>query len=214
MVEDSLTPVKNQETVIYAGDAPYVYGYTTINAGADVGDGGWGDNTIPISNMSTANVEKLRSFTYTVHAPQDGYYDITAEYDGAGNGSDTRAIALLVDGKVGAYEFKHLDNTNTSGGRVNLGVYLTAGDHVLTFTAPAKRTAEDDCGTGDASTTKNVSWFNYNEIYLYGGLSKSVIQSNPKLDWWYAEAEYKDEGYALWHTYNTTENNNDANNEF
>ena len=214
MVEDSLTPVKNQETVIYAGDAPYVYGYTTINAGANVGDGGWGDNTIPISNMSTANVEKLRSFTYTVHAPQDGYYDITAEYDGAGNGSDTRAIALLVDGKAGAYEFKHLDNTNTSGGRVNLGIYLTAGDHVLTFTAPAKRTAEDDCGTGDASTTKNVSWFNYNEIYLYGGLSKSVIQSNPKLDWWYAEAEYKDEGYALWHTYSTTETSSDAKRDY
>ena len=214
MVEDSLTPVKTQENIIYAGDAPYVYGYTTVNAGANVGDGGWGDNTIPISNMSTSNVEKLRSFTYTMNAPQNGYYDITAEYDGAGNGSDTRAIGLLIDGTPYAYEFKHLDNTNTSGGRVNLGVYLTAGDHVLTFTAPAKRTAEDDCGTGDASTTKNVSWFNYNEIYLYGGLTKSVIQSNPKLDWWYAEAEYKDEGYALWHTYNATENNTDAKRDY
>lgn len=214
MVESSLTPVKAQETVIYAGDAPYVYGYTTINAGANVGDGGWGDNTIPISNMSTANVEKLRSFTYTVSAPEDGYYDITAEYDGAGNGSDTRAIGLLVDGTAYAYEFNHLDNTNTSGGKVNLSVYLTEGDHVLTFTAPAKRTSEDDCGTGDASTTKNVAWFNYNEIYLYGGLTKAVIQSNPKLDWWYAEAEYKDEGYALWHTYGTTEINTDAKRDY
>lgn len=214
MVEDSLTPVKAQQTLIYAGDAPYVYGYTTVVAGANVGDGGWGDNTIPISEMSTSNVEKLRSFTYTVNAPKNGYYDITACYDGAGNGSDTRAIALLVDGKASVYEFNHLDNTNTSGGKVNLCVYLTAGDHVLTFTAPAKRTAEDDCGTGNASTTKNVSWFNYNQIYLYGGLTKSVIQANPKLDWWYAEAEYKDQGYALWHTYSTTETSTDAKRDY
>lgn len=214
MVEDSLTPVKAQETVVYAGDAPYIYGYTTINAGGYIGDGGWGDNTIPISNMSTSNVTSLRSFTYTVNAPENGYYDITACYDGAGNGSDTRAIGLLVDGKAYAYEFNHLDHTNTSGGKVNLSVYLTAGDHVLTFTAPAKRTAEDDCGTGDASTTKNVAWFNYNGLYLYGGLSKSVIQSNPKLSWWYAEAEYQDEGYALWHTYNTTETNTDAKRDY
>lgn len=212
--EHTVTAVKAQETVLHAGDAPYVYGYTTVNAGANVGAGGWGDNTIPISNMSTSNVEKLRSFTYTVNAPQNGYYDITVEYDGAGNGSDTRAIGLLVDGKAYAYEFKHLDNTNTSGGKVNLSVYLTEGDHVLTFTAPAKRTAEDDCGTGNASTTKNVSWFDYNEIYLYGGLTKSVIQSNPKLDWWYAEAEYRDAGYALWHTYGTTETSTDAKRDY
>ena len=205
--EHTVTAVKTQETVLHAGDAPYVYGYSTVNAGANVGDGGWGDNTIPISNMSTSNVEKLRSFTYTVNAPRNGYYDITAEYDGAGNGSDTRAIGLLIDGTPYAYEFKHLDNTNTSGGKVNLSVYLTEGDHVLTFTAPAKRTAEDTCGN-------NVSWFNYNEIYLYGGLTKSVIQSNPKLDWWYAEAEYKDEGYALWHTYNATENSTDAKRDY
>lgn len=214
MVEDSLTPVKAQQTILYAGNAPYVYGYTTINADANVGDGGWGDNTIPIASMSTANVESLRSFTYTVNAPQDGYYDITAEYDGAGNGSDTRAIGLLVDGTPYAYEFKHLDNTNTSGGKVNLGLCLSKGDHVLTFTAPAKRTADDDCGTGNASTTKNVAWFNYNELYLYGGLTQSVIQSNPKLDWWYAEAEYKDQGYALWHTYSATETNTDAKRDY
>lgn len=214
MVESSLTPVKAQQTTLYAGNAPYVYGYTTINADANVGDGGWGDNTIPIDTMSVSNVEKLRSFTCTVNAPQNGYYDITAEYDSAGNGSDTRAIGLLVDGTPYAYEFKHLDNTNTSGGKVNLGLYLTKGDHVLTFTAPAKRTADDDCGTGDASTTKNVSWFNYNEIYLHGGLTQAVIQSNPKLEWWYAEAEYKDEGYALWHTYSTTETSTDAKRDY
>ena len=207
MVEDSLTPVKAQETIIYAGDAPYVYGYTTVNPGSNVGDGGWGDNTIPISNMSTSNVEKLRSFTYTVSAPQTGYYDITAEYDGAGNGSDTRAIGLLIDGVPYAYEFKHLDNTNTSGGRVNLGVYLTVGDHVLTFTAPAKRTAEDDCGTGDASTTKNVSWFNYNEIYLYGGLTKSEQQAVPQC---YKLIEAENQDYTNWSSYASSNQDSDS----
>ena len=210
----AVEPVKAQETVVYAGDAPYVYGYTTVNAGGSVGDGAWGDNTIPVSNMSTSNVTSLRSFTYTVNAPEDGYYDITACYGSAGSGSETRAVGLLVDGTAYAYEFNHVDSTNTSGGKVNLSVYLTEGDHVLTFTAPAKRTADDDCGTGDASTTKNVSWFNYNAVYLYGGLTQSVIQSNPKLEWWYAEAEYQDEGYALWHTYSATETNTDAKRDF
>ena len=203
----AVEPVKAQETVLRAGDAPYVYGYTTINAGGSVGDGGWGDNTIPVSNMSTSNVEKLRSFTYTVNAPEDGYYDITAEYDSADGKSNTRALGLLVDGKPYAFEFNHVDNAAGSGGKVNMSVYLAEGNHVLTFTAPAKRTSADTCGN-------NISWFNYNELYLHGGLQKAVIQSNPKMDWWYAEAEYKNEGYALWHTYNNTENNNDAKRDY
>ena len=214
MVESSLIPVKAQQQTLYAGNAPFIYGYTTINKNGHIGDGGWDDNTIPIDTMNTSNVSKLRSYTYTVNAPADGFYDITACYNDAGNGSDTRAIGLLVDGVTQAREFKHLDNTHTSGGSVNLSVYLTAGDHVLTITAPAKRTADDDCGTGDASTTKNVAWFSYNELYLYGGLTQSVIQSNPQLSWWYAEAEYKDEGYALWHTYSTTETNTDAKRDY
>ena len=200
-------PVKVQQTVLHAGDAPYVYGYTTINAGGSVGSGGWGNGALTVADMNTSNVDKTRSFTYTVNAPEDGYYDITVEYNSAASGSETNAIGLLVDGAAYPVEFTHFDNKSSDGGRANLSFYLAEGNHVLTITAPTKRTADDTC-------TGAIAWFDYNELYLYGGLTQSVIQSNPKLDWWYAEAEYKDEGYALWHTYSKTENSTDAKRDY
>lgn len=200
--------IASGEVTLYAGNAPYVAGYTTKNADGSIGDGNWGSYyQTAIADMNLSNAANLRGFTYTVNAPEDGYYDITAEFDSCASGADTYALGFLVDGKSVPREFAVMNsnsaaesaNDATLGHKVDFSVYLTKGDHVLTFTAPAKKTA------ADTDPTQNVVWFNYNQLYLYGGLTKSVIQSNPSMDWWYAEAEYQDQGYAVWHGFNATD---------
>ena len=179
---------------LYAGDAPYTYGYTTKNAGGSIGGGNWGglgSKTLAISDMSAANADKLRSFAYTVNAPEDGYYDLTVSFNSMTAGDDAKAIGVLVDGVAQAREFAFNAGGNKVKGYIDLSVYLTEGDHVLTITAPANRTS--------AETANNSDWCDYAELVLYGGLTQSVIQSNPKMEWWYAEAEYVEQGYAVSH---------------
>ncbi len=184
---------------LYAGDAPYTYGYTTKNAGGSIGGGNWGglgSKTLAIADMSAANADKLRSFAYTVNAPEDGYYDITVSFNSMTANDDAKAIGFLVDGAAQAREFVFNQAANAKGvnrnkGYIDISVYLTEGDHVLSITAPANRTS--------AETANNSDWCDYAELVLHGGLVQSVIQSNPKMEWWYAEAEYVEQGYAVTH---------------
>lgn len=186
---------------LYASDAPYIYGYKAPTVtGTSIGGGNWGglgSKTLAITDMSKANADKLRGFTYTVNAPENGYYDITVSFNSMTAGDDAKAIALLVDGVAQAREFVFNAGGNKVKGYIDLSVYLPKGNHVLTITAPANRTS--------AETANNSDWCDYAELLLYGGLTKSVIQSNPKMEWWYAEAEYQPEGYAVWHGFNATD---------
>ena len=200
--DSQVTAVSAQALTLNVGDAPYVNNYTAT-AGAGVGSASWSDRTIAINEMTTANVGSLPYVSYSVNAPADGYYDITAVIDNAEN--DTCAVAFMVDGKTQAREYV-FQTDGTAKANVDLSVYLTKGDHVLTRIAPTSRTDEDESANG--------IWCDYTQLILYGGLTQATIISNPKLEWWYAEAEFKDEGYALWHAYSTTETNNDAKRDY
>jgi len=200
--DSQVTAVKAQALTLNVGDAPYVKNYTAT-AGADVGSASWSDRTIAIDEMTTANVNSLPYVSYTVNAPADGYYDITAVIGNAEN--DTCAVAFMVEGKAQAREYV-FQTDGAAKAEVDLSVYLTEGDHVITLIAPTSRT--------DADESANGIWCDYTQLKLYGGLTQATIISNPKMDWWYAEAEFKDEGYALWHTYSTTETNNDAKRDY
>lgn len=197
--ENAVVPVAANTQTLFAGDAPYTYGYTTKNAGGSIGGGNWGSlgtKTLAISDMSAANADKLRSFAYTVNAPEDGYYDITVSFNSMTANDDAKAIGLLVDGVAQAREFIFNQVANDKGvnrnkGYIDISVYLTEGDHALSVTAPANRTS--------AETANNSDWCDYAELVLHGGLTQSVIQSNPKMEWWYAEAEYVEQGYAVSH---------------
>lgn len=212
-----VTAVAANMQTLYAGDAPYVYGYATLNAGGSIGGGSWGTESLmdltggqsvsktrPISEMNAQNARTLRGFTYTVNAPENGYYDLTVSFNSMTSGDDSKAIGFLVDGTAQAREFTFNQTANEKGvnrnkGYINLSVYLSKGNHVLTVTAPANRTS--------AETANNSDWCDYAELLLYGGLTQAVVQSNPCMDWWYAEAEYQTEGYSLWHTYTTAQSN-------
>lgn len=200
--DSQVTAVKAQGLTLNVGDAPYVKNYTAT-AGAGVGGASWSDRTIAIDEMTTANVDKLPYVSYTVNAPKDGYYDITAVIGNAQN--DTCAVAFMVDGKAQAREYV-FQADGTAKAEVDLSAYLTKGDHVITLIAPTSRT--------DADASADGIWCDYTQLKLYGGLTQATIMANPKMDWWYAEAEFKDEGYALWHTYSKTETNNDAKRDY
>ena len=142
--DSQVTAVKAQGLTLNVGDAPYVKNYTAT-AGAGVGGASWSDRTIAIDEMTTANVDKLPYVSYTVNAPKDGYYDITAVIGNAQN--DTCAVAFMVDGKAQAREYV-FQADGTAKAEVDLSAYLTKGDHVITLIAPTSRTDADASADG------------------------------------------------------------------
>lgn len=174
------------EQVLRPADTEALHGYANRNSNGSIGGGNWTEKPA-ISEMGYSNVEKTKSFTFTVTAPADGYYDITAEFALQKNSAD-RAIGLLVDGIPQAREYDYYDGQSSKdGGKglVDLSVYLTAGDHILTVTAPTKRTADDTCGNA-------FSWADFNSLTLRGGLVKADIQYSADGKYKYIQANNTD----------------------
>ena len=201
--DSRLAGVKAQTVDLLPANSQAVHNYGSFNSNGSIGGGSWGEK-LPIDAMSYDNIHKTKSFTFTVNAPKDGYYDITGAFGLQKNSAD-RAIGLLVDGVPPAREYDYFagqETTDGGKGLVDLSVYLTAGEHLLTVTAPTKRTAEDTCGNA-------FNWADYTKLTLRGGLTLAKVQRSS--DGKYKLLQANDSSVAFVHGYaNLSSSNSNA----
>lgn len=173
MLDARLTAVEAKDTLVNTGSSAYITGYRNI--GTSVGGGIRPSVDVAIDTLKPEQINSsINSISFTVNAPVDGYYDIFVGF-GFGGGVQDGAIAYLVDGVAEAREYSYMGDSSNNHGHgenyIDLGTYLTAGDHVITITCPLKRTASD--------TITLTDWCDLRNLHLTGGLSLAATQKDP-----------------------------------
>ncbi len=180
-VSSALTPVKRSEPVILEAETSKVVNRLKVQAGAE-GEEASGNvlgssdrkyvtsQRLTLNQLTRVTLRQVPYFSFTVNAPQDGYYPIRVAMATDGRLKNA-TIGMVVDGKMHAVEYARTDKT-TKGAMVDTLVYLTAGDHVLTFTTPMPAKA-------DPAANYSYYWCNYDYVMLYDGLTLAKQQKSP-----------------------------------
>lgn len=125
-----------------------------------------------IDKLTADQIRMVPYHSYTVDAPMDGYYSMSINMAGDGRLSESQ-IAMLVDGKVNSVKYNRAGKS-TADCRAIITVYLSKGEHVLTFTSPLPANAEEL-----ANTDYSHRWMNFDYITLHDGLKLSAVQKAP-----------------------------------
>lgn len=129
-----------------------------------------------LDQISLGNLKQIPYVSFTVEAPANGYYAMSM--DMATDGRLKRGtIGVLVDGQMNVVKYARTGKS-TAEGRADMLIYLTKGEHVLTFTIPMPE---------DATTEFNYSYnmANFDSLTLYDGLKLAKTQKAPT-----TEADY------------------------
>ncbi len=186
-LDTRLTPVKRSSPVKVEAETSKYYNRIKVQDGAESENAsgkvlGSTDRRymnalkLSLNKITSSNLRQVPYFSITVTAPQDGYYPINVAMAGDGRLAKS-TIGLMLDGKMRTITYVRTDKT-TKGAMVMTLVYLTKGDHVLTFTTPMPATA-------NPKANYSYFWANYDYVLLYDGLSLAKKQKAPT-----SEAEY------------------------
>lgn len=130
----------------------------------------WADlATIDMLSYAGNLVERWPFASAKVQAEKDGYYDITLN-TGMNTSATVTQLGMLVDGTSYSVPYK---NVSTAG--IDASVYLTEGDHVITFFVPMPANVYD---SREASWAY-YSWMDYNSITFGTGLT---VQNAPTIN--------------------------------
>ncbi len=178
-----------QSVTVNAGDAHYIANFGNVSS-ASLGGANYETAErckVTVENLDKFNFSNAPYFSYTVNAPADGYYDISLPITvGGANSTILDAtkdynIAIYVNEQATGAKFKVVDETVTNAkGIVNATIYLTAGDHALSFTSQLPW-SEADKG--------NYGWTDFTTLTLNGGLTISNTPIDPVGDINRLEAE-------------------------
>ncbi len=135
---------------------------------------------IKADTFTKNNLTDMPYFTLTVNAPADGWYDMTALVSPEKLFSTSPDyLGVIIDNTNYVYPFRgDTANGNVSDSerynvnKIDLTTYLTAGEHNLIITAPAP------LSTGGGRYMR----INFDAVLLYGGLTVSDTQTDPKPD--------------------------------
>ncbi len=166
------------KTTLYPGQSSYINYYTASgNNLGGLNSSALNQAGITFDNLKTvAQFSAIPYYSYTVNVPADGYYYME------------QTASVPATDAVSGYVVVRVDDTNykrgfikkdTSAGafKIDLGVYMTAGTHVVTVTAPLAY-------EGEITQTMNgnyPTWFDFRELVIYGNgtVSTDVEQQNP-----------------------------------
>lgn len=204
-VEKSLTGVKNSSTVLKAAEAACINKYDKgehpkIGSRLQGAKTGGDVREMTLDALNKYTLGKVSNFSYTVEAPENGYYDINIWMNVDWKYRTGFYMGIVVDGERVQYaRIEDVDMMQDDATEINGiadgTVYLTKGTHVLTFTQHLPRTA------GEQSVYKengwSSAWTNFYHIELFGGLKKASEQQDVvvKSDLYAIEAE--DSTYAI-----------------
>ncbi len=206
-VDNRLTPVKRSGPVMIEAENSKYYNKLKVQAGEETEDAsgkvlGSADRRyvsalkLTLDKLTGNNLRQVPYFSITVTAPQNGYYPIRVAMAGDGR-LKSSTVGMIVDGKLHTVEYTRTDKT-TKGAMVEALVYLTAGDHVLTFTTPMP-------AKSDPKANYSYFWANFDYVMLYDGLVLAKNQKAPTSEAEYARIEMED--HAL---FNLNKNNGTA----
>lgn len=170
-----LSAASNKLT-LYPGQATY-YNYYTVSGNSLGGlqSGAARDAGITFDNLKTAaQFSALPYYSYTIDVPEDGYYHIIQNANVHGDDKVTGHVVIRVDDvnyKRGFFKKK----TGNGTIKIDLGVYMTKGTHIVTITCPLTYEGE----VKQAKSGNFPTWFNMNDLVIYGGATKSETQKNP-----------------------------------
>ena len=192
-LDKRLTPIKHSAVVVEAENARY-YNRLTVQAGGkdEAASGKVLGNSdrkyvkglwATLDQFSNYNLKQIPWVSVTVTAPQNGYYPISVNMAGDGRLKQS-TVGMIVDGWMTPVTYVRTDKT-TAGAKVDVLVYLTAGDHVVTFTTPIPANA-------DVNVQYSYLWANFDYITLYDGLTLAQKQIPPTYDPDYVRVEMEE----------------------
>lgn len=123
-------------------------------------------------SATASNLSKTPFVSVTVDAPVDGWYDITGNAIVGCDYPDPGYMLLIVDGSEGTKRITAAVNpcdNNAATQVTDYSVYLTAGQHVLTFTSPMPYKTNQG-----GYTTVEFDYFRF-----YNGLTVASTQADP-----------------------------------
>lgn len=136
-----------------------------------------------LDQISPENIKQIPYASFTVEAPANGYYAMSL--DMATDGRLNRGtIGVLVDGQMNVVKYARTGKS-TADGRADMLIYLTKGEHVLTFTTPMP---------ADSSVEFNYSYnmANFDSLTLYDGLKLAKTQKAPTTEADYTRLEVEE----------------------
>ncbi len=126
-------------------------------------------HTVNTSTLSDTNWTVCPHFTYSLYAPQDGYYDIDLLFRSGYDFGDVYNFGMIVDGSVLIKPHRrHHTNNTFDNCKANMSVYLTNGDHNIVFTSQLP----------DSDSTEYF-WNDFDALELHGGLTFAALQEDP-----------------------------------
>ena len=131
---------------------------------------------LTLDQLTQTNLRQVPYISFTVNAPQNGYYPVRVAMTADGRLQQS-TVGMIVDGQLQTVEYARTNKTS-KGAMVQTLVYLTAGEHVITFTTPIPAVT-------DPETNYSYFWANYDYVMLYDGLTLAKTQKAPT-----SEAEY------------------------
>lgn len=127
---------------------------------------------LTLENFTADQIRMVPYFSYTVNAPMDGYYSVSMNFCGDGRLAKNQ-IGMLVDDEVSTVKYNRTGKTSEKN-RAIMMVYLTKGEHNLTFTSPLPMNAAEL-----KDTDWSQRWMNFDYITLHDGLKLATKQKSP-----------------------------------
>ena len=200
-LDNRLTPVKHSSDFMEAENAKYFNKFKVQSGDKEEGATGKGNTgkvlgssdrkyisgqNLTLDTFLYGQLKQVPYFSVTVNAPMDGYYPISLKMSIDGRQKNS-SIGMVVDDLVHTVKYDKVGK-QAKDGEVDTLVYLTAGEHVLTFTAPMP-------ANSGMNANYSYYWCNYDSITLYNGLTFAKRQKEPIWDPDYTRIEVED--YAL-----------------
>ena len=192
-LDKRLTPVKHSVVTVEAENTLFFNKLKSQPGGKDEGASGYvlgssdrryvSGQWLDFETFETWQLPQLPYMCVTVTAPEDGYYPVSV-YMGFDGRYPRGYIGMLMDGTLSAVPF-HRTSKTTAGGRVDTLVYLTKGDHVLTFTTPMPL-------NNDTYVNYSYLWANFDYVTLHNGLTLAAKQVPPTYELPYVRVEVED----------------------
>ncbi len=163
------------ELTLNAVNSSYISNWPV--AGSNLGNISQGNATmrsekITYGIMNNENFAKVPYFSYTVDAPESGYYDISLNYNVGGSAyAGTGYFVVRVGGNYYKCNFQNVDDGYNVA---NISVPLEKGTNVISVTSAMELTSYNtDYYQG------YPDWCDVTSLTIYGGVTKSATQINP-----------------------------------
>lgn len=173
----SLMQCFGNELTLNAGNAQYINNWPSSNGilcNVSSGNSAMRKNQLGYGNIMLSSLPDVCYFSYTVEAPQDGYYDMSMLYNIGGTTYADNAEGYFVVRVGGTYYKRSFINTKDGYNTANISVPLKKGTNVVLVSC-----AIDVSTYYTGHYNGYPDWCDVSTVTFYGGVTKSSVQIDP-----------------------------------